>query len=124
MSSFSAGRGNDAMLQTNVNTSQNDTMNNPTYAVPNQLVADRAVYEELPSEGVTVHALAAFTGDGRYNKLKRDSSLVTQSMAPSITGNDNVEAYYGRLDNSEQYAVSAWYMCCDAVIYKHHPLEG
>ena len=112
-SSSPTGRGNDALLLSNVNTSQNDSVNNPAYAVPNPLITDGVIYEDLPSEGVTVNtpAVTAFTGDGRYSKLQRDSSLLTQSVASTITGDDNVETYYGRLDKSEQYAVSAWYMC-------------
>ena len=117
-SSSPTGRGNNPLLLSNVNTSQNDSVNNPAYAVPNRLTTDGVIYEDLPSEDVTVNttAVTAFTDDGRYSKLQRDSSVLTQSVAPTITGDhdDNVEAYYGRLDNSEQYAVSAWYMCWKA----------
>ena len=123
-STFPAGRDNDnAMLLSSVNTLQNDRSNNasytvtnsppagvsnPAYAVPNQLMAEGVIYEDLPSEGVTVNttAVTVFTDDGRYSKLQRDSSVLTQSVASTITGDDNVEAYYGRLDNSEQYIVS------------------
>ena len=124
------GRGNDALLVSNVSTSQNDAVNNPVYAVTNPMAVDGAIYEDLHPEGVTVHtpAVTAFTGDERYSKLQRESSLLTQSVASTITGDENVEAYYGRLGSSEQYAVSAWYMCCDVVSCSLHacnqgPLE-
>ena len=84
-------------------------VSNPAYAVPTgQLTTNGVIYEDLPSEDVTVNttAVTAFTGDGRYSKLQRDSSLLTQSVASTITGDENVEAYYGRLDNSRQYIVS------------------
>ena len=85
-------------------------VSNPAYAVPNPLITDGVIYEDLPSEDVTVNtpAVIAFTGDGRYSKLQRprDSSVLTQSVASTITGDENVEAYYGRLDNSGQYIVS------------------
>ena len=82
------------------------------------MAVDGAIYEDLHPEGVTVHttAVTSFTGDERYSKLQRDSSVINQSVASTITGDENVEAYYGRLGNSEQYAVSAWYMCCDVLI--------
>ena len=111
------------MLLSSISTLRNDRSNNasytvtnsppadvsnPTHAVPNRLTTDGVIYEDLPSEDVTVNttAVTAFTGDGPYSKLQRDSSVLTQSVAPTITGDENVEAYYGRLDNSEQYIVS------------------
>ena len=100
----------DAILLSNVNTSQNEQVNNPAHAVPNQVAGDGVVYEDMPSEYVTVctHAVTAFTSDERYSKLQRDSSVLTQSTTTPITGDgyDDVEAYYGRLDNTEQYIVS------------------
>ena len=115
-SSSPTGRGNDALLLASVSTSQNDSVKNPANFVPNQLMADEVIYKDLPSEGVTVRttAVTASTGDEQYSKQQRDSSLLTQSTAPTITGDDSVEAYYGRLDNSEQYTVSARYMCWKA----------
>ena len=110
-----AGReGNHAMLLSSVNTSQNEQVNNPAYAVPNQRAGDGVVYEDLPPEYVAVRAPAvtAFTSDERYSKLQRDSSVLTQSTTTPITGDgyNDVEAYYGRLDNAEQYIVSI--VCC------------
>ena len=123
-SSSPTGQGSDhAMLLSSISTLRNDRSNNgayavtnlppadvsnPAYAVPNLLITDGVIYEDLPSEDVTVNtpAVTAFTGDGRYSKLQRESSLLTQSVASTITGDDNVEAYYGRLDNSGQYIVS------------------
>ena len=117
MSKSLAGRGSDALLVSNVSTSQSDAVNNPVYAVTNPMAVDGAIYEDLHPEGVIVNttAVTAFTDDGRYSKLQRDISVINQSVASTITGDDSVEAYYGRLGNSQQYAVSAWYMCCDVV---------
>ena len=99
-----------AILLPNVNTFQNEQVNNPAYAVPNQVAGDGVVYEDMASEDVAVraHAVTAFTSDERYSKLQRDSSVLTQSTTTPITGDsyDDVEAYYGRLDNTEQYIVS------------------
>ena len=104
-----------AMLLSSINTSQNEQVNNPAYAVPNQVAGDGVVYEDMPSEDVAVRAPAvtAFTSDERYSKLQRDSSVLTQSTTTPITGDgyDDVEAYYGRLDNTEQYIVSIG--CCE-----------
>ena len=113
------GRGNNPLLLATVSTSQNDSVNNPAKFVPNQLMADGAIYEDLPSEGATVRttAVTGFTGDEQYSKQQRDSSLLTQSVASTVTGDENVEAYYGRLDNSGQYDVSAWYMCWKAKLW-------
>ena len=60
--------------------------------------------EYFLSEGVTV----------------TDSSLLTQSMPPTMTGDDHdsVEHYYFKLENSEQYAVmvvhvhAPWLVLC------------
>lgn len=103
-----------AMLLSNVNVSPNDMVNNVNmaYGVPKQTNVDGSVYEDVPSEGVTVHtpALAAVTGNGQYSKLQRDSSLTTQSSAVTISSDscDTVEAYYGKLGNDEQYTVSIY----------------
>ena len=99
------------------------------------MTGDGVVYEDLPSEYVTVraHAVTAFTSDERYSKLQRDSSVLTQSTTTPITGDgyNDVEAYYGRLDNTEQYIVSIG--CCvlivclwgsDAHSQLQIPLEG
>ena len=114
-SSSPAGReGNHAVLLSSVNTSQNEQVNNPAYAVPNQVAGGGVVYEDQPSEYVAVRAPAvtAFTSDEGYSKLQRDSSVLTQSTTTPITGDgyNDVEAYYGRLDNTEQYIVSI--VCC------------
>ena len=114
-SSSPAGReGNHSVLLSSVNTTQNERVNNLAHAVPNQVAGDGVVYEDMPSEDVAVRAPAvtAFTSDERYSKLQRDSSVLTQSTTTPITGDgyDDVEAYYGRLDNTEQYIVSI--VCC------------
>ena len=119
-SSFPAGReGNLAMLLPSVDTPQNERVNNLAHAVPNQVAGGGVVYEDMASEDVTVHAPAvtAFTSDERYSKLQRDSSVLTQSTATPITGDgyNDVEAYYGRLDNTEQYIVSI--VCCDVYCF-------
>ena len=110
-SSSPAGReGNHSVLLSSVNTTQNERVNNLAHAVPNQVAGDGVVYEDLPSEDVAVcaSAVTAFTSDEGYSKLQRDSSVLTQSTTTPITGDgyDDVEAYYGRLDNTEQYIVS------------------
>ena len=122
-SSSPAGReGNHDVLLSSVNTSQNEQVNNPAYAVPNQRAGDGVVYEDQPSEYVAVctHAVTAFTSDERYSKLQRDSSVLTQSTTTPITGDgyNDVEAYYGRLDNTEQYIVSVVYAVMYAVLVR------
>ena len=96
-------------------------MNTSFHAATNQLMTDRVIYEDPPSEDITVHtpAVTAFTDDGRYSKLQRDCSVLPQSVALTITGDDNVEAYYGRLDSSEQYIVSK---ICLMVEGKHNSI--
>ena len=120
-----AGPRNDQVtLLSGVNTSRSDRVNSDAYIigspppapvndaaghVSNSLPADLATYEDLPSEDVTVNttAVTAFTGDGRYDKLQRGSSPFTQSTAALVADDsyDSVEAYYGKLDNSEQHLV-------------------
>ena len=128
-SSSPAGRGNDhAMMFSNVSTLQNDKINgttyvdinDQTYAVPDQLTADGDIYEELPSEDVTVRtpAATASTGDERYSKLQRDSLVFTQSTATTISGDENVEDYYESLDKSEQYTVSSTKCIQCIVVYR------
>ena len=119
-SSFPAGReGNLAVLLPSVDITQNEQVNNPAHAVPNQVAGDGVVYEDQPSEYVAVctHAVTAFTSDEWYSKLQRDSSVLTQSTTTPITGDgyNDVEAYYGRLDNTEQYIVSI--VCCDVCCF-------
>ena len=105
-----------SVLLSKVNTPQNEGVNNLVYSVPNQTVADGVFYEVMASEEVAP-VVAAFANDGQYNKLQRDTLVLTQSTTASITGDgrDDVEAYYGKLDNTEQYIVSSewcewWYV--------------
>lgn len=79
-----------------------------TNAVPDPLAARGGIYEDVDSEDTAVGTpvvATAFTEDGRYSNLQRDSPHLTQSTEASITTN-NVEMYYGSLDISEQYIVS------------------
>ena len=103
---------------TNVHTVQTDQANHPVYIVPNQPSGDGVVYEVMAPEGVqAAPVLTAFTSDEGYSRMQRDSSVFTQST-PTCTGDGHVdvEAFYGSLDNTEQYIVSSpiqhIYSCC------------
>ena len=108
---FFAGQGRDnALMLTNVRTTQNEQADNPIYSTPNQPAGDGVVYEDMPSGNVAVRApvVTSFTSDERYSKLQRESSVLMQPI--TVDGHDDVEAYYGRLDSTEQYIVSI--VCC------------
>ena len=111
---FFAGQESDnALMLTNVSTVRSDHADNPIYSTPNQPAGDGVVYEDIPSGNVAVRApvVTAFTSDECYSKLRRDSSVLSQSI--TIDDHDDVEAYYGRLDSTEQYIVSI--VCCGDV---------
>ena len=107
---FAGQRHDNALMLTNVRTTQNEHADNPVYSTPNQPAGDGVVYEDIPSGNVTARApvVTSFTSDERYSKLQRDSSVLSQSI--TVDGHDDVEAYYGRLENTEQYIVSI--VCC------------
>ena len=108
---FFAGQESDnALMLTNVSTVRSEQTDNPIYSTPNQPAGDGVVYEDIPSGNVAVRApvVTSFTSDEHYSKLQRDSSDLTQSI--TVDGHDDVEAYYGRLDSTEQYIVSV--VCC------------
>ena len=103
---FAGQRSDNTLMLTNVRTTLNEQADNPIYSTPNQPAGDGVVYEDMPSGNVAVRApvVTSFTSDERYSKLQRDSSVLMQSI--TVDGHDDVEAYYGRLDNTEQYIVS------------------
>ena len=107
-----AGSISDQSIQlTNVHTVQTDQANNPVYIVPNQPSGDGVVYEFMASESVHAAApvLTAFTSDEGYSRMQRESSVFTQSTTTSTTGDGHVdvEAFYGSLDNTEQFIASS-----------------
>ena len=105
-----AGSISDQSIQlTNVHTVRNDLANNPVYIVPNEPTGDGVVYEVMASEDVhAAPVLTAFASDHEgYSRLQRDSSVFTQSTTSTTgDGHVDVEAFYGNLDNTEQYKVS------------------
>lgn len=107
-----AGSISDQSIQlTNVHTVRADEADNPVYIVPNQPRGDGVVYEVMASEGVHTApaAVTAFTSNEGYSRLQRESSVFTQSATSSTAGDGHVdvEAFYGSLDNTEQYIVSS-----------------
>ena len=114
-----AGSISDQSIQpTNVHTVRTDQANNPVYIVPIQPSGDGVVYEVMASEDVhAAPVLTAFTSDEGYSRLQRESSVFTQSTTSTTgDGHVDVEAFYGSLDNTEQYIVSSpiqhKYWCC------------
>ena len=96
------------MMIANVSTVRNEQADNPVNSVPNQTPADGVVYEVMAAEDVA-QVVTSFTSDEQYSKLQRDTSTFTQSttVPNNGDGHDDVEAYYGKLDKTEQYIVSS-----------------
>ena len=89
----------------NVRTVRNEQVDNP---VPNQTLSYGDLYEVMAAEDAA-QVVTSFTSDEQYSKLQRDTSAFTQSttVPNNGDGHDDVEAYYGKLDKTEQYIVSS-----------------
>ena len=97
--------GHQSMRIANVSTVRNEQADNP---VPNQTLSDGVLYEVMAAEDAA-QVVTSFTSAEQYSKLQRDTSAFTQSttVPNNGDGHDDVEAYYGKLDKTEQYIVSS-----------------